>query len=91
MMTFVPAMWAVWIALAFSFVVLKLYISRLSRDEDDELVLGESLDRIRLEQASLAARLHKVEPIERVVLWVLGATSVFVAVYYIHDMIMQFR
>lgn len=90
-MTFVPAMWAVWIALLLSFVVLKLYILRLSRDEDDELILGESLDRVRLEQASLAARLHKVEPVEHVVLWVLGATSVFVAAYYIHDMILQFR
>ena len=90
-MPFVPAMWIVWSVLFLSFAVLKLYISRLSRDEDDELILGESLDRVRIEQASLTAKLNKVEPVEHLVLWGLGATSVIVAAYYIHDMISQFK
>jgi hypothetical protein len=90
-MNFVPAMWAVWIVLALSFIALKLYISRLSRDEDDEVVLSESLDRVRVEQAGITAKINKVEPVEHVVLWALGATSVLVAAYYIHDMINQFK
>jgi hypothetical protein len=90
-MPFVPAMWAVWLVLLCSFVVLKLYISRLSRDEDDELVLSESLDRVRIEQAGITARLNKVEPIEHAVLWVLGVASLLIIAYYIHDMISQFN
>ncbi len=87
----VPAIWTVWLVLLVSFFALKIYISRLGRDEDDELILGESHDRVRVEQAIITAKLNKVEPIERLVLWVLGATSVVVAVYYIHDMISRFR
>ncbi|HUA93357.1 MAG TPA: hypothetical protein VL991_12365 [Terracidiphilus sp.] len=90
-MPFVPTMWTVWLVLLVSFVALRLYIARLSRDEDDELVLGESLDRLRAEQATITTKLHKVEPLEHVVLWVLAGTSVIVAVYYIHDMISQFK
>ncbi|HEY1766019.1 MAG TPA: hypothetical protein VGG26_00090 [Terracidiphilus sp.] len=90
-MTIVPAMWTVWFVMFFSFVALKLYISRLSRDEDDEIILGESLERVRMEQASITAKLHKFEPIEHVVLWVLGAISVLVVAYYINDMISQFK
>lgn len=90
-MTFVPAMWTVWIVLVFSFIAVKLYVSRLGRDEDDELYLGESLEHLRAEQASITTKLHKVEPVEHAVLWTLGIASLFVAVYYIHDMISQFK
>lgn len=90
-MTFVPAMWVVWIVLLLSFVAIKLYASRLGRDEDDELFLGESLEHLRAEQASITTKLHRVEPVEHVVLWTLGAASLFVAAYYIHDMISQFK
>jgi hypothetical protein len=90
-MTVVPMMWALWIVLLVSFLVLKLYISRLSRDEDDELILGESLEHVRAEQAYISAKLNRVEPIEHLVLWVWGGMSVLVAAYYIHDMISQFK
>jgi hypothetical protein len=84
-------MWTVWIVFWVSFVSLRRYISRLSRDEDDELVLGESLGRLWVEQATIAVKLQKVEPIEHVLLWLLGATSVLAAAYYIHDMMSQFK
>ncbi|MGA7340342.1 MAG: hypothetical protein WBE72_10715 [Terracidiphilus sp.] len=90
-MPFVPAMWAVWVVLVLCFIVLKFYVSRLSRDEDDQLVLQESFERVRLEQAALVTRLNKIQPLQRAILWVLGAASVFVAVYYLHDMLSQFK
>jgi hypothetical protein len=90
-MTFVPAMWAVWIALVLLSVILKLYISRLSRDEDDQLVLDESFEHVRVEQAAMLTKLNKIQPVQRAALWVLGATSLFVALYYIHDMVSQFK
>ena len=51
-----------------SFVSLRQCISRLSRDEGDEPVLGESLGPLRVERATIAAKLQKVEPIEHVLL-----------------------
>jgi hypothetical protein len=90
-MPFVPAMWTIWGALVLLFAVLKLYVSRLSRDEDDQLVLDESFERVRVEQATIAARVHKIEPVEHAVLWVLGAMSLVVVCYYVINMISQFK
>ncbi len=90
-MPFVPAMWTIWGALVLLFAALKLYISRLSRDEDDQLILDESFEHVRVEQATIAAKVNKVEPIEHTVLWVLGAMSLFVICYYIFNMIDQFK
>jgi hypothetical protein len=90
-MTFVPAMWMVWSVLLLMAVILKLYVSRLGRNEDNELVLLESSEHLRLEQADIHSKLHTVEPIQRAFLWVWGAASLFVLVYYVHDMVNQFR
>lgn len=67
-MPFVPAMWTVWGALFLVFAALKLYVSRLSRDEDDQLFLDESFDHVRVAQAAMAAKVSKVQPLERAVL-----------------------
>jgi hypothetical protein len=90
-MTFVPTMWIVWIVLLLASVILKLYVSRLGRNEDNELILLESSEHLRVEQADILSKLHKVEPIQRVFLWVWGAASLFVLIYYVHDMVNQFR
>jgi hypothetical protein len=90
-MNFVPAMWTVWAVLVLVSAILKLYVSRLGRDEDDELALSDSSEHLRTEQAAIASKLHKVEPIQRAFFWVVGAASLFVAIYYIHDMVNQFR
>ncbi len=90
-MPFVPAMWTIWGALVLLFSALKLYISRLSRDEEDQLILDESFEHLRLEQAAIVAKVNKVEPVEHAVLWVLCAMSLFVVCYYILNMVNQFR
>ena len=90
-MTFVPAMWAVWVALVLLSVILKLYISRLSRDEDDQIVLDESFEHLRAEQAAMLTKLNKIQPVQRAALWVLGAATLFVVAYYVHDMLSQFK
>ncbi len=90
-MTFVPAMWTVWAVLLVVSVILKLYVSRLGRDEDDEVILLESSEHLRNEQAAILSQLQRIEPIQRAFLWVLGAASLFVVAYYVHDMISQFR
>jgi hypothetical protein len=90
-MTFVPAMWIVWVVLLLSSVILKLYVSRLGRNEDNELILLESSEHLRVEQADIHSRLHKVEPVQRAFLWVWGAASLFVLAHYVHDVVDQFR
>jgi hypothetical protein len=90
-MNFVPAMWTVWAVLVLVSVILKLYVSRLGRDEEDEVILLESSEHLRTEQAAILSRLHRVEPVQRAFLWVLGAATLFVVVYYVHDMVNQFR
>jgi len=87
----VPAMWAVWCALVVLVAALKIYAIRLSRDEDDQLFLDESFEQEKTTQAAIAAKLSRIEPFQRLALWVLAVATVFVIVYYVQDMIRQFR
>jgi hypothetical protein len=90
-MSFVPWMLGIWVALILAFLVLKIYAGRLSRDEDDQLVLDDSFQHVREEQAAIASRLEKVQPVVRTVLYLVIVMTLFVAAYYIHDMIRQFQ
>lgn len=90
-MPLVPWMWALWAALVLLFLALKIYVARLSRDEDDQIVLDESFEHVREEQAVIVARINRVQPLVRVVLVLLAAMTFFVAAYYIRDMILQFQ
>ena len=90
-MPMVPAMWAVWGLLVILVFALKLYAARLSRDEDDQLFLDDSFQHEKTAQAAIAARLNRIEPVRRIAFWVLGAATLFVIVYYVLDMIRQFR
>jgi len=85
MTQFVPAMWSVWGATVLLLFALKMYTMRLTRDEDAQIVLDESFDRVRIAQAALVAKVSKVEPLERVALWLTGATTLFVIAYYVRD------
>jgi hypothetical protein len=89
-MTFVPVMFSVWGALLLLFIALKLYTARLARDEDDQIVLNESSSRMRTEQADIATRVGKIEPLQRIALGLVAAMTLFVIGYYILDIIRQF-
>lgn len=88
---FVPVMWAVWGVLVLIMLVLKMYSGRLTRDEDDQLVLDSAFDRIKNEQAEIAAKVHKIEPLRKAAFWLTVAASVFVVGYYILDIVNQFK
>ena len=90
-MTFVPVMWTIWGALVVITFAIYLYRSRLSRDEDDEIFLGEGFDHERAAQAEIAAKVNKVEPVLKVFMWLVGAASLVVIGYYIWDIITQFK
>ncbi len=88
---FVPVMWVLWGALVLLLFGLKIYSDRLARDEDDQLVLDEAFEHVKAEQAVIVAKVHKVEPLRKAVLWMAGAMTVVVIGYYVVDMISQFK
>jgi hypothetical protein len=82
-------MWTVWGVLVVILAALYIYRSSLTRDEDDQIVLDESFNNIKDEQAAIVAKVNKIEPLVRVCLWLVGAMTVFVIVYYIRDILLQ--
>jgi hypothetical protein len=72
----VPVMWAVWGVLVLIMLALKIYSGRLTRDEDDHLVLDSAFDHIKAEQAAIMAKVHKIEPLKKASLWLAVAATV---------------
>ena len=87
-MTSVSVMWTVWGVLAFSVICLKLYSGRLTQNEDDQIILDDSFDNVKMEQAAIAAKVAKLEPVQRIVLWLAAVASMVVAVYYVRDIVL---
>jgi hypothetical protein len=84
-MTQAQMMWAIWAALVVITFAIYMYRGRLSRDEDDEIFLGEGFDHERAAQAEIAAKVAKIEPVLRIAIWVtVGATVLFVG-YWLYD------
>jgi hypothetical protein len=88
---FVPVMWSVWGGLVVLLIAVNLYMSRLARDEEDQIFLGESFDHEKSAQAAILAKVHKVEPVKRTAMWLLIGMTGFVVAYYIFDVFRQFR
>jgi anaerobic C4-dicarboxylate transporter len=90
-MTFVPVMWSVWGALLLVFAALSLYKSSLTRDEEDQIFLGDAFAHEQAAQEAIVAKVQKVEPVARLSLWLVAAATLVVIVYYIWDIIAQFK
>lgn len=90
-MGMVLTMWTIWGLVFLLFIASKVYASRLSRDEDDQLILDESFDHLKAEQAAIIGRLNKFKPVQSTATWSLAAMTLIVVVYYVYDMISQFK
>ncbi len=88
---FVPVMWSIWGALVILLAAVNLYQSRLGRDEEDQIFLGEGFTEEKSAQAAIAERVNKVQPFKRMALWLVGAMTLFVVGYYVFDVIRQFK
>jgi hypothetical protein len=88
---FVPVMWMTWGLFVLLMLALKVYIGRLSRDEDDQLILDDAFDNLKTEQAAIVARVNKVQPLRRASMWLTVAATVFVIGYYVWDIFVQFK
>jgi len=88
---FVPVMWSVWGVFVVLFAVVSLYASRLARDEEDQIFLGESFEHEKSAQAAIVAKVNKVQPVKRLALLLVGVMTLFVLCYYVMDIIRQFK
>jgi hypothetical protein len=91
MQGFAPIMWSVWGVLVLFVLALKVYSGRLTRDEDDQLILDDSFNHVKNEQAAMMAKVQKIEPITRVALWITAAMTLVVIGYYVMDFMNQFK
>jgi hypothetical protein len=90
-MTFVPMMWTVWGVLVAITASVYIYRSRLTRDEEDQIFLDDSFHQEQEAQAEIVAKVNKVEPALHLLFWVVAAATLFVILYYIMDIVHQFR
>ena len=90
-MRIVPLMWSVWGVLVLLLAILKVYDLRLTRDEDDQLILDDAFDQVKNEQAVLMAKIHRLEPMVRIATGLVAAATLFVVGYYVLDIINQFK
>jgi hypothetical protein len=88
---FVPVMWMTWGLLVLLTLALKVYTGRLSRDEDDQLILDDAFDHLKTEQAAIVARVNKVQPLRIASMWLSIVATVFVIGYYVWDIFVQFK
>jgi hypothetical protein len=84
-------MWVAWGALLLVFIGFKVYVSRISRNEDDQLVLQDSSDHLRQEQEAIMAQMQRTKPVGRALLGLLCVMTICVAGYYVMDMVRQFK
>jgi hypothetical protein len=90
-MNWVPVIWSVWGVSMLLMAGVILYASRLAKNEEDQLFLAESSSHERTEQAAIATRVEKVQPLKKMTMVLAGAATLVVLVYYVFDVIHQFQ
>jgi hypothetical protein len=81
--------WSVWAAFVFFLATVYIFRWALTRNEEDQIFLDESFDQEKAQQAVIAARADKIEPLARIARWLVAAMTVVVIVYYVRDVLLQ--
>jgi uncharacterized membrane protein SpoIIM required for sporulation len=87
---FAPVIWAVWGITVLIFIAIRLYASRMARDEESQIFLDEASSQEKAAQTAIVAKVHKIEPLQKASLWLLCIMTLGVLAYYILDIIHQF-
>jgi cbb3-type cytochrome oxidase subunit 3 len=77
--------WLVWLVCVLFLVVMYLYRSRLTRDEEDQIFLDDSFSHERSAQAAIVDKVNKIQPLVRASTWLAATATVLVVAYYIYD------
>jgi hypothetical protein len=85
-----PVVLSVWAISILLFIAIKLYASRMARDEESQLFLGESFENEKSAQSAIVAKVHKIEPIQRGAMVLVALTTLAVVAYYVLDIVHQF-
>ncbi len=89
-MGLVPIMWAVWgVSLVFMAGV-SIFAARLGRNEEAQIFLAESSNRVKSDQDAILARVNKIRPLKMTALGIAGSMTVIVLAYYLIDIFHQF-
>ena len=63
----------------------------MSRNEGDQIILQDSSNHLREEQAAIMARLQGAKPVGYTILGLLGSMTIYIGGYYLLDMVRQFK
>lgn len=89
-MGFVPIMWAVW-GVSFVFMAgVSIFAARLGRNEEAQIFLADSSNRVKTEQDAIQARVSRIRPVKTTALWIAGSMTAIVVAYYLFDIFHQF-
>jgi hypothetical protein len=84
-------MWTVWSAFVVFTAALYIYRSSLTKNEEDQIFLDDSFSHEQAEQAVIASKVARVEPMVRIARWLVVGMTVIVITYYVRDIMIQFH
>lgn len=90
-MSFALLMWSVWAVLVVITAVLYIYRGRLQRDEEDQIFLDDSFEHEKAAQEAIVAQVGKIDSPLRIMKWLVGVATALVIVYYLWDIVAQFK
>ncbi len=82
-MSFVLAMWMIWSLLVLILAALYIYRSNLTKNEEDQIFLDDSFEHEKAEQALIAAKVAKIEPVVLTARWIVVVATGVVIVFYV--------
>ena len=91
MTQFATVMMICWGVLVVITGALVLYRARLQGNEMDLVSLDDTFAKENAENQAIAAKVNKIQPVIRVLDWVLLVATIFVVGYWIWDFIKQFK
>ena len=89
-MGIMPVLWTAWAAIGVALLLLLTYRGTLTRYEGDQIYLEESSSNHEQDQATLMARLNRLQPFVRVATAITCLLSTAILGAYVWDAVHQF-
>ena len=89
-MAIVPVMLSVWGVSLVLMLAVSLYAARLGRNEEAQIFLAESSSHVKSEQDEIAARVGRIQPLQRSLIGLASLMTLVVVVYFVINVFRQF-